>query len=318
MPVYTLVLNRKPHTKGFTFSYGHTRDIQLSVSSYGASITKELTKDYQADFLNSYLGGLLKEGMKRASLVYLLKYQKPLRIKTATLSISRSTGGFETFDLSNNFVLFSMINKKYRSPISDKWKQNEVIQNVLGYQKSADTLSRETAALYAYLLGKTKTFETERFSYMWMAFNGLYAALDRDNKGDRSQMLSLLRRFKLSEEILSQETRDYPSKMAMLYFRNIQDGVTLDSLRNGAHSGFAEYIAPHLKDKNGKQVKQTAVGFMMTDFPYYLRCSVFHANRPVELFSFADDMELNALRIAAGLLEEFLDEHLVSMFENEA
>ena len=62
-------------------------------------------------------------------------------------------------------------------------------------------------------------------------------------------------------------------------------------------------------------VMMLAISFiLLTDFSYYLRCKLFHANRPVELFSFSDDLEIKVLRIVNGLLEEFLDANLIRIF----
>lgn len=59
----------------------------------------------------------------------------------------------------------------------------------------------------------------------------------------------------------------------------------------------------------------TAKGFVMMELGYQLRCQLFHANKPLPLFSFADERELVFLKIVSDLLEEYLDQELYRLFD---
>ena len=189
----------------------------------------------------------------------------------------------------------------------------------MNYQKSKTTLSHEIAALYAYLYSKTKKNETERFSYLWMAMNGFYAAISPEIKrDDRLQMRALLRKLNLGSENLTSGSRDYPCKKAMIRLLEESEPITRKNIENDAENSFSRYLRTVvLRKRDETLLDLTPYGFLITDFPYYLRCKLFHANKPIELFSFIDDMELKSLRIANGLLEEFLDDNLHKLFTGE-
>ena len=60
---------------------------------------------------------MLKEGMKRAALVHILKTHEPLRVYKVTLSISDNKGLIEERDLTAKLKLYSMITERLKRPI---------------------------------------------------------------------------------------------------------------------------------------------------------------------------------------------------------
>ena len=315
MYTYRLTINKSLAKGVFTFNYGPTKNIAINISKHAASIEKDLKKDYRDDLMGSYIISLLKEGMKRSALFHLLMYQEPIKVKKVVLDVLVSGKVESTFDLTEEMVLYSLINKKLERPISKEWNDKKVLQNILQFMKSTDDMARQISAIYAYLYSKTKRYETERFSYLWMSMNGLYASLYPLNRpNDTEEMKALLKRFHLGEEMFFTAERAEKGLKAMLKLKDVEEPVTRGSLMNGKHQELADNIKS-LLTREGKALNLTPYGYLLTDFSYYLRCKFFHANRPMELFSFQSDMELKAIRIANGLLEEFLDENLVMLFK---
>ena len=315
---YRLVINDEPNGKPLLFSYGNTKRIELKVSSMGAIATCELKRDYRSQLPDCYLGNLIKEAMKRASLVYLLRYQKSLVIRSLRLEVKTSADSIEeAIDLQNEFTLYSMITGRLKRPISSVWKQRDILQRILTYQKSNENMSREISALYAYLFSKTKTLETERFSYLWMAMNGFFASYDPANNGkDRAQLETFVRSVNPSFDVFTRDDRDKPCKMTAFFLKSLSAPVTIESIDEDAEDSFAEYISDHIPTKkDGSKYHVSLYTLLLTDFPYYLRCRMFHANKPIELFSFTDDYELNALCITNGIMEDFLDSNLTKIFQ---
>ncbi len=100
----------------------------------------------------------------------------------------------------------------------------------------------------------------------------------------------------------------------LLLFKEKED-ITKEFLQRD-DTELAAGIGRIIADAEGKQLNLSTYGYMLGDFPYYVRCSVFHGEKPILLFSFEDDMELKALRISNKLIEEFLDEYLYKCFIN--
>jgi len=313
---YRLIINKEPSGKPYFFQYGNTKKIALAFSFNAASVTKAFDRDYRSNLgPGSFLYNLMKESIKRISLLHILYYQKQIKIKSIRMEVSSKNKSPEIIDLPESLVLYSMVDKKLIRPISQNWRKSDVLQNILQFQKSKDDMAKSVAALYSYLYSKTLRYETERFSYLWMSMNGMYNSMKPDNANDRAQMGNLLSAFDLGTETLTKDARDSVCHSVYIKMKDIEGMVSRESLAR-EHKGLEEYILQHIpvKKDNNKTYNLSAYGFLLTDFPYYLRCRLFHANRPMELFSFADDLEIKVLHMVNGLLEEFLDENLVRLF----
>ena len=313
---YHMTINTKPQGEDYLFSFSQTRDIKLIVSEKGASITAVIGNDYREDPGSAaYLHNLMKEGIKRASLLHLLKYQKPLMIKKLTLEIGADGEETKTYDMSKNIVPFSMVQKLLR-PISKEWNDTEVLQRILKFRKSKTEYSAHLAALYAYLYSKTKSYESERFTYLWIAMDGIFNVLLPEAKQIYDKRSRFLSEFGLGTQPLPETPNNEFCPKISLKIKDM-DVITKASLTSGEHKDVADYIIQNMpihRDTH-RPFDQSAYGFFLTDYPYYLRCKYFHANRPIELFSFLDDLELRSIYKANRLLEEFLDEHLISIFK---
>ena len=313
---YCLIINNETKGMPYFFQYGNTKNIELVLSHNSACIRKSFSKDYRNNLEpDSYLFNLFKEGMKRISLLHILYYQKQIKARSIQLRITGPGDVEEVHDLSDYFILYSLTSSGFLRSISKEWRNRDVLQNVLRFQKSKTDLARSTAALYAYLYSKTKSYETERFSFLWMAMNGLYGAMKPEAPNDRMQMSNLIQVYHLGNAVLSSTKRDEICHLVYIKMKEIEGRVTEESLGE-EHKELAEYISLHIPIDNQtkKPFDVSPYGFLLTDFAYYLRCKLFHANRPVELFSFADDLEIKVLRIVNGLLEKFLDDNLIRIF----
>ena len=313
---FSLIINKETKGVSYFFQYGNTKNIELIFSLNSACIKKTFAKDYSHNLeADSYFRNLFKEGMKRISLLHILYYQKQIKVKSVQLVVIRPGGEKEIYDLTNSFVVYSLIKSNLSRPIKQDWRNHHVLQNILRFQKSKPELARKTASLYAYLYSKTKTNETERFSFLWMAMNGMYGSMKPETSRDREQMANLIKEYYLGTEVLSVNTRHHICHLVDVKLNEINGVITKESLRE-EHKELGDYILQHIPINNETKCPfdLSAYGFLLTDFSYYLRCKLFHANRPVELFSFADDLEIKVLQIVNGLLEEFLDNNLINLF----
>lgn len=310
---YRLSINNSARAPRYTFSYANTRKISLAVSRYGASVSFYSSKYYPEHLANHYLHSLIKESIKRIALIYLLQNQKPLVIKKIGLTIERRGREPETIDLTDSLVFYQMFDEPLLRPLSDAWKDPAVLQKVLLYRKSKDDLARNVSALYAYLFSKTKKKEMERFSYLWIAMNGFFAAVSGTTK-DRDAMNLFVNKFGLGSTVLPGREREKVCSEAVFELLKVPEPVTKEKLDENAQDPFTAFIAAKHGEYDKKDFDVTPYGFLLTDLPYYLRCSLFHAMCPLELFSFESDWELRTLRIVNGLLEDFLDQNLYDIF----
>lgn len=307
------------HVKGqgkLLFSYGQTHDIALLINSRGVSIHFQTSKNYLSDFENSYIFNLVKEGIKRAALLYLLHYQKPLCIHSILISLSKGKIKIASKDISDYMIFCQMFDGKLLRPIADDWKNFEINQNILHYRKSKSDISRSIASLYAYLFSKSKNKETERFSYLWIAMNGFFAAVS-NTRNEREAMSVFLRLYRLGTRVLPGYERNKVCESATFELIRISEPVTKNNLEDESHKSFADYVCKKVSEYDPKDFDTTPYGFLLTDYPYYLRCTLFHAEHPLELFSFESDWELKSLRIVNSLMEGFLDQNLHSLFQIE-
>ena len=92
--------------------------------------------------------------------------------------------------------------------------------------------------------------------------------------------------------------------------------VTRYSLENGEHKEFSKQIETILYDDN-KRIDISSYGYLLTQFSYYYRCTFIHANKPIPLFSFNNEIELKSLKIINSLLEEFIENNLNKWFDSD-
>ena len=312
---YRLQINNGAAGRKYSFSYASTRMISVTVGRTGAVISADLTKDYSDDLDDPYISNLLKEAVRRAALIYVIRYERPFHVRDIRLAVSDKDRILKEVDLSDSLIFYQLFENKLLRPVGADLKDPAVLQSVMKYRRSKDDLVRPVSALYAYLFSKTKKKETERFTYLWIAMNGFYAAVTHVSH-DRDQMTAFVKKFGLGNVTLTRNDRDNVCRLGMSRISKLPEPVTAESLERSEGSILSDFL-DQTRVKLGKEkFDLTPYGFLLTDFPYYLRCTHFHAQRLIELFSFDNDIELKSLRIVNGLLEEFLDRNIHILFRN--
>ena len=299
----------------YSYNYGNTKDIKLAISKKGVSIEAMLSKRLTKEEMLASDGYLFPDALKKALLIYLIKYSKSLTIKTLLVQID------ETFyQIEEIPKIYSLIEGELNLKMHVGWRNEKVIQDILWFTKS--TSRQRMASLYALLTAKSKRFEIEKFMYLWIAFNGMYGYLSQlKEKGKWYEWQELIFfqkfngwgkrsfednkiKFKLYHETKAL-LKCYASDITKKFF-NTENGVELD------------YKIQQMFFSVTNEVSDlSAYGFLITQFAYWLRCELFHANRPTMFFLFDEDMDLKYLRQINSLLEEYLDENLYKWFDKE-
>lgn len=298
-------------SNSYIFNYGRTKDICLACVKEKAQMEFELGKDYFDIFSNSYCENLIKEGIKRVFLVHILKYKNCLKIKRIELVITCGELVHE-MDLTEKLIMYSMIPIAYSFDQKLGVNDASFISNLLKRKKTE--MGANLSSLYAYIYSKCQTFEIEKFMYLWMAFNGYYK-YKYNKKLDADGIKECLKDHNLGTEIFSRARHETQGLKVMAHLSSLSKH-DIELLMLETSNSCKEFKEKYLRkdDNDGAQLDITVKGYLMMDFAYYLRCSVFHANKPLPLFAYEKDMELIAVIIVNKLLEDFMDNHILELF----
>lgn len=309
-------------TCDYSYQFGNTKDICIQISSSGISIKAHLTKIY--DKIEMFTDGtyLFSDAIKKSLLLYLITYNKPLTIKALAIQIDDEK---EQLDIKEKAtpLIYSMISSSLSAPINKAFLSEPCVDGILSQTKSS--YDSRMAALFALLCGKSKQFETERFIYFWMSLNGLYGYYSsivgkEHNNTKISKEYKQIRYFQsfysLGNETISDDSdKKRIANETMSIIKQTSELLSQDFLQSENGTAVAEKIARLLVKKDGTAYNISPYGYLLTQLPYYLRCNLFHGNKPIKLFCLEDDLEIQCLRSINEILENFLDNELFKWFD---
>lgn len=305
-------VNNKINNYSSSYKYHYdNHDIIIKANQESFIISFEITKGFKSyKTFQNYIVDIYK----KISLIYLIKYEKTLLIKTVIFSLSdKELIKFE-YD-KNDKVMFELVDK-LKDRISNRIKNDKVIYYLLGYTKSK--YDYKIAALFAYLCAKSKVYENDRLQYYWMAFNGFY---NRYRKPDEKsiQECELIRRLLVGFGYGSQNITKNDREKNVLPIISLLVRIGLDKFKTNSKVLKSDIensndIFKNKFDEINFQYDLTPYGYILTQVAYYYRCNIFHANKPVDLFLTKYENNIFAMKVVNDLLEEFLDEHLFSLF----
>ena len=338
----------------FFYDYGHTKNIELEIYEHSCAVIKvdmTVKKDASTLLMKNYL---FKDALRKVFIVYLLINNTSLDVDSITVAVydnkikkksNKKNNPIDIYRYNKNTkpIVYSMIQGELKHDIKGIWSKEE-IENMLNIKKSDE--DRREAALISYLNSKSKEYESERFLYLWMAFNGMYGYLrgivaketGKKNFGKtETDQIVILQDFIIYENKLDIKSgrvvRNHAAKIAnkikpiirKAYPTNSE--LTKESLENGIHKALFQKIEKAIrnyyntlskdqKNNNKELLNLTGYTYLLTQFTYYFRCDYVHASKPIPLFLFAEDPDLIYLRIMNDILEEFLEHNLHAWFSN--
>lgn len=306
----------------YTYEFGHTKNIKLSLSKTGFSISVELNKIYDKEEMLSGNSYLFPDSIRKGLLLYLIKYNKSLDINSITVKIDDEYDKV-TFDEKVKPLIYSMVNGNLQREISKTFSNDIVFDYLLNTPKSK--YDKRIASLFALLCGKSKEYETERFIYLWTSFNGMYSWLsvfialanNTDKYRKECKKIEGLQQFiGVGNETIAGEDISHIADSVISILKKVPAECV------GRSDIEAEEISKKIEgvlkeDFLSKKYNLTAYGYVLTQLAYYFRCKIIHGSKPVYLFSYADDKELHSLKIINALLEEFIDDNLPLWFDEK-
>lgn len=319
---YCLIINKvSTNAIKYKYGYGNTKCIDIELSKAGASISVELTKKYEVDQILSSGVYLFPDALKKVTLLYLLHYNKPLTIHSITVVIDDYE---ETvfYNSKTNPLIYSLINEELIRKVPKEFLNESVVDYLLNTPKSK--YGRRIASLFAFLFSKSKKYEAERFIYLWTSFNGMYGWLsdyiamannEKEYRSEFKQIVGILKYINEGNETIgdnAEKARIAHNVMSLL------KGVDSEQISKSEikHSDINIKIVSCLVKTSGQKYDLSAYGYLLTGLPYYLRCKTFHGNKPINLFSYADENDLHVLKVVNNLLEEYIENNLSLWFDD--
>lgn len=268
-----------------------------------------LKNEYQMLSGNSYL---FPDSLKKALLLYLLKYGKALMIKSMTVKIDNAEVT-EVFYEKAKPLIYSMINGDLQRNIPKDFSSDGVFNYLLKTPKSSYKM--DIAALFAFLCSKSKEYETERFIYLWTSFNGMYNYLYdlasdeiKKSKQENQKIRFILKYFNMKEATISNADKNRLANEVISILKSVKaEHIDRNFIET---TGVKNKIEAVLNKSSGEKYEITAYEYLIVHLAYHFRCKFIHGSKPVILFSYCDDNELHVLKIINDLLEEFIDDNL--------
>ena len=323
--IHKIVINgNKKYKHKYTYKFGNTNNISIELSNDSLCITAELTKIYDKTEMISQGCYLFPDAIKKALTLHLILFSRNVTIKTMTVQIDDESAVVVDTRQGHTPPIFSMVDKELHNQIIEKWSTEE-IEGFLGLTKSSD--DSRLAALNAFIISKSKVFETERFIYLWTAFNGMYnyyAKIVSDIKGVKykkewKKIEFMLKLIGEGTTLISDKDKSFIGYRVVSKVNKNYNGDISNSSLNDKYKILAKEIGELLiNSDNSTPYDITPYGYLLVQFSYFFRCNIIHGDKPYALFSFADESEIKCLKCINELLDEFIENNLHSWFNKTA
>jgi len=327
---YEIVINKPmKRYKEFVYDYSSNRGkaIKLQIASNAIRVCVKLSTLYETERIAVSSNHIFSDAIKKALLLHLVLYSKNINVQSMSVSIDKDEDVIPIVADGIQPPIYSLVTDKLVYSVSQKWRDASFLESLLTRTKSnQDT---RWASVFAALCAKSKKFEIERFIYLWMSFNGIYNYFSQKinilrpltKKGqkpiptEKEELQWILQLYGLGEEAIKKDDSKRIANEVISIFRKVDISLIKSSedISNELRDSI-ESVA--LKD-DGTKYNITAIGYLTVCFSYHFRCNVFHADRPLPLFCYADDMDLKCLHLINILLENFIDENMLTIFNEE-
>ena len=337
--IYSLYLNDAvPVRHAVHASYGNNQAICLHIRQTGILIFAETSAIKKPEAIINGDDSLFADAIKKALLIYLVRYGKCLNIRKAAVFVNGTKEASYCRCAGDPPLVYSLIEGRLRRPFSKEWHSIALEQAVATRSKSS--YDGRYIALHALLVAKSDRYEIERFTFYWMAMNALYNYASgkgepllpptKKNKkqkidSDKAGQAFLLRCLgyepcEFPDEMPKEEKQKHTNHLlwsAKAIIKRIPD----DAIDDFCIACFAEdemnlyvnQICRMLQNDrdDGCSYQFKVFPFMFLWVPYKLRCASFHGDRSLPTFCYWNDAELQVIRVVNRLLDALLSVVLV-------
>lgn len=325
---YEIIINQLP--KKYTeiiYDYSATKGkgIKLKISNNAVHIIAHLSSLYENDAIVVSTNNIFSDAIKKALLIHLIIYSKNICIKNMFVSIDGEKSDIPIPVKGTTPPICSLVVNELEHKPPKGWTNTSFLCSIAC--RSRSTQDTRWAALFAALCAKSKTFEIERFIYLWMSFNGIYNYFSKkinnlrpptpkgmkQRVSEKDELQWMLQLYGLGNEAIERTSSKRIANEVISILKNadISEIQSIDDLPEELKT----QIESVLIKKDGTKYDLSAYGYLLVSFAYYFRCNVFHAKKPLPLFCYADEVDLKCLHLVNTLLENFIDNQLNLIFD---
>ena len=326
---YEIVINKsvkKYKEVIYDYSASRGKGIKLHIANNAIRIIAHLSSLYDNEGIVVSTNSIFSDAIKKALMLHMIIYSINIRIKSVTVAIDGEKSNIPILDGEVNPPIYSLVADQLARKIPEEWDNPAFFSAIVSRTRSnQDT---RWAALYATICAKNKSYEIERFIYLWMALNGIYnyfASLinaqrptgkngSKPTSTEKDELTWLLRLYEFGKEhVAKKDSKRIADAVIEVVKRS--DTSTIKGFEDITEE-MKRSIEKVLTKTEGSRYDTTAYGYLLISFAYYFRCNVFHANKPLPMFCYSDETELKCLRLINGLLEDFIDRNLHKLFDD--
>ena len=333
---YQLIINKASKVeKPVIASYGNNKKIEIHIRSAGILISAISSSTKAPEDIMYGKDALFADILKKSLLLYTIRYNRFLTITTASVSVDGNQLAGYSMKEYGAPLIYSLSEGKLREPFTSDWNTMS-IKTVIAKTSNSSYDGRFTA-LHALLAAKSDRYEIERFTYYWMAMNGLYNYIAAEGEkllktygakellGREYRKLGFLDRCYNYEPIRpggkDDHEKDIHDQRIMWYVLPVIRTIPTDQIdefctacisSNETNEHVQRIFAEinRMNEKYGYQEHYPVFPLMVVWFPYKIRCSSFHGENALPTFCYSDDALLNTLRVINRLLDGFLTSQL--------
>lgn len=312
-------------------SYGNIKDVFLRADQEEFVTAHYCTNKNYGDLSEFRNYNFVKDFIRKmyiASIIY--GCGKHQNFDTIVIDKISSDGIFETACLKcddGQKVMHSLLSGSVKLPCVSK----PVLEKAVSLPVSK--YDADTAMLFSYIIGKAKDNETEKFLYLYKAFNAMYskcfsklfAATEKDKK-EFNKLKCFAKHCgygKYQFEIKDKTEREEKERLVRIRVEQVCR-KTFSTKNNNAENAkkiiqaTAEFFS-HPDDKflGLKKIDFDAEAYFLLNYIYHVRNNLFHAEKPAVLLAFPDDTLLFSLTSLNTILETFLDLNFENCFTDK-
>lgn len=315
----------------FVYKFSRTPDITLKVSQKGFSI--EVYRTVKKDGTDLLLDPLFRDALKKAAKIQLIKYGAVSKESIYAEVDGNSYCLFDATPENNKVLLYCLCGNSLNRKMLDNWKSIS-FNRIVSVTKTKT--NRLDSALDAFLMSKSKVYETEKFIYLWMTMNGLYgytAEIARKRMQSKKEQKWLEKEFAQlkffamlngyayrtpgsDKEVGAKISRELAFLLANIRIEQNED-VILAIKENDSRNPYVRDICKIFDEAGIEPEKMHTYSALLLYLPYKVRCNYFHAEKTVPLICFENEYPIPVLRILNAIIENYIDENLHKWFDSK-
>jgi len=308
----------------FSYKREGSSEENITVKMMKDKIYIETTQYVNADSYEDAIGKqVFSNAINKALLIHILSYSESVSITKVEFFISDKK--VNEFD-KNNIPFDSLVPECVHA-----FPQGTRKEQCIEVLKKARFLKEEPkednncflysdnrlAALNAWIIAKSKRKEMERFIYLWIAINGMAQYLSKE------KIYPIMKQY----EGLYNKGKDENNKFEIL--KKIDFSESRDKDQLSIFHGYIDTNSYYVKVENDKELSNNYINIremsesekakLTIDIPYYYRCSIFHANDRILIYSISNKEKnlIEKIKIMNDAMELYIDDNLFKWFDNE-